>query len=149
VTSLPPAVLALALLALAPSLATAQPAAAPVGPPVTQVDPCPELPPAQLPPAGSPTLLRCMQLVAHPVNETIVDGTTYQYHIKTPLPVPAEGRFPAYNEGAVLADFWNLWSKCSTSPTPTVCPASTWCFTSRNGRGSKSWISSRFRRRTS
>ena len=108
-TSLPRVVLALALLALAPSVATAQPAAAPVGPPITQVDPCPELPPAQLPPAGSPVLLRCMQLVAHPVNETIVDGTTYQYHIKTPLPDPAQGRFPAYNEAAVLADFWNLW----------------------------------------
>jgi outer membrane protein insertion porin family len=50
-----------------------------------------------------------MQLVAHPVNETIVDGTTYRYHIRTPLPDPAQGRWTPYDEAAVLADFWNLW----------------------------------------
>jgi outer membrane protein assembly factor BamA len=109
VTSLLRVGLALALLALAAGPAAAQAAAPPVGPQATQVAPCPELPPAQLPPAGSPTLLRCVQLVAHPVNETIVDGATYGYHIKTPLPNPAERRFPAYDEASILADFTNLW----------------------------------------
>jgi outer membrane protein insertion porin family len=50
-----------------------------------------------------------MQIVAHPVNETIVDGTTYGFHIRTPRTVPAEGRWEPYDEAAILADFWNLW----------------------------------------
>ena len=51
-------------------------------PAAAQVDPCPK--PANLPPANSPVLLRCMQLVAHPVNETIVEQATYDFYIKTP-----------------------------------------------------------------
>ncbi len=108
-TRFPPIGLALAVLAGAAGPAAAQAPAVPVTPPVTQVAPCPELPAAQLPPAGTVPLLRCMQLVAHPVNETIVDGSTYAYHIKTPQPDPSQRRFPAYDEAAVLADFWNLW----------------------------------------
>ena len=72
-TRSPRVFLAAALAATA--LSWARPAAA-------QVQPCPE--PVKLPPASSPVLLRCMQLVAHPVNETVVDPQTYGFYIKTP-----------------------------------------------------------------
>ncbi len=81
-------------------LAQARPAQA-------QVEPCPA--PAKLPPAGSPVLLRCMQLVAHPVNETIVDGSTYDSHIKTPRTDSAKDQWAPYDEASVQSDFWNLW----------------------------------------
>jgi hypothetical protein len=44
-----------------------------------QVNPCPA--PAKLPPANSPALLRCLELVAHPVNETVVEQATYAFYI--------------------------------------------------------------------
>lgn len=90
----------LAAAGLALSLGTAAPASA-------QVEPCP--PPAKQPPAGSPVLLRCMQIVAHPVNETLVDGQTYAYYIRTPQPDSSRDRWVPYNEEQILADFSNLW----------------------------------------
>jgi hypothetical protein len=90
--------LAAALCAGSVSLAT--PAAA-------QVVPCPA--PARQPPANSPPLVRCMQLVAHPVNETLVDGATYDYYIRTPRTNSAEGRWVPYDEASIQADFWSLW----------------------------------------
>jgi len=72
------------------------------------VEPCG--PPAKQPPAGSPTLLRCMQIVAHPVNETMVDGATYDYYIRTPRTLPSQDKWAPYNEDTVLADFKNLWN---------------------------------------
>ncbi len=76
------------------------------GPPVP-IEPCGE--PARLPPPGPQPLLRCIQLVAHPVNETIVDGATYGYHIRTPISDPAQDRWEVFNEASIVADFWNLW----------------------------------------
>ena len=76
-------------------------------PAAAQVEPCPK--PVKLPPPNSPALLRCMQLVAHPVNETIVERETYAFYIKTPQTLPSEDRWAPYNEDAVQADFWNLW----------------------------------------
>src|SRR5262245_30858474 len=67
----------------APQAPSAPPASA-TALPETPVEPCP--PPAKQPPANSPVLLRCMQLVAHPVNETVVDQETYSYYIRTPRP---------------------------------------------------------------
>jgi outer membrane protein insertion porin family len=77
-------------------------------PAAAQVAPCPK--PANLPPANSPVLLRCMQLVAHPVNETIVEGATYDSHIRTPRTDSAKNSWAAYNEDVIQADFWNLWN---------------------------------------
>src|SRR5262245_59354897 len=72
-----------------------------------QVGPCPA--PANLPPANSPTLLRCLQLVAHPVNETVVEQETYQYYIKVRGSVSTTNTWVPYNEDALKSDFWNLW----------------------------------------
>ncbi|MCC7008371.1 MAG: outer membrane protein assembly factor BamA [Acidobacteria bacterium] len=77
------------------------------GPAMAQVQPCP--PPAKQPPAGSPVLLRCMEIVAHPVNETLVDGQTYAFYIRTPQPDSANDRWVPYNEESILADFNSLW----------------------------------------
>jgi outer membrane protein insertion porin family len=91
---------ALGVFVAALGLAQARPASA-------QVAPCPE--PAALPPAGSPVLLNCMSIVAHPVNETIVDSSTYGAQIKTPQTVPSQNIWSAYDEQSVQSDFWNLW----------------------------------------
>ena len=105
-----------ALVALAGTPAWAQgtqsPVPGPTGLPQTPVDPCP--PPMKdgkpnLPPAGSPILVRCMQLVAHPVNETQIDQATYQYYIKSPQTLPSKDQWAPYDEDAVKADFWSLW----------------------------------------
>src|SRR5688572_23338677 len=72
-----------------------------------QIQPCPE--PAQLPPAKSGPILRCMELVAHPVNETVVEGQTYDFYIKSPRTNSEKGVFAPYDEATLKADFWNLW----------------------------------------
>ncbi len=76
------------------------------GPAYAQVDPCPE--PSNLPPADSPVLLRCVQIVAHPVNETIIDSATYGAHL-TVGSVSSENRWVAYDEPTIQGDFWDLW----------------------------------------
>jgi outer membrane protein insertion porin family len=81
-------------------LAQARPASA-------QVEPCPK--PPTLPPANSPVLLNCMQIIAHPVNETVVDSSTYGSHIKTPQTLPSQNIWATYDEASVQSDFWNLW----------------------------------------
>jgi outer membrane protein insertion porin family len=91
--------LAPALLAAA-SLALAAPAAA-------QIDPCPA--PVKQPPADSKPLLRCVQLVAHPVNETVVDQQTYAYYIKNQGSISKDDKWVVYNEDDIRADFWSLW----------------------------------------
>ncbi len=88
---------------LAAALGHARPAQA-------QQERCTE--PTVLPPAGSPALLKCMQLVAHPVNETVVEADTYGFHIKTTRPPESDDPNPAwvpYDERAIQGDFWNLW----------------------------------------
>jgi len=50
-----------------------------------------------------------MQLVAHPVNETVVEQQTYTYYIKTPQTIPSQDKWESFNEEAIQADFWNLW----------------------------------------
>jgi outer membrane protein insertion porin family len=76
-------------------------------PAVAQVEPCP--PPAKQPPAGTTPLLRCMQIVAHPVNETLVDPQTYAFYIRTPQPDSARDRWVPFDEESILADFASLW----------------------------------------
>jgi outer membrane protein insertion porin family len=72
-----------------------------------QVAPCPA--PVKQPPATSPVLLRCVQLVAHPVNETVVEQETYQFYIKARGSISSQDNWVAYNEDAIQSDFWNLW----------------------------------------
>ena len=90
-----------------------------------QVEPCPE--PANLPPTDSPLLIRCMSIVAHPVNELIVPGETYEYHIKTPQTSSANKIFVPYSESSLIADFNslfrtgfldNLWIEVIDEPYP-------------------------------
>jgi len=90
----------LAAVTAAVTLGWAAPAAA-------QGKPCPE--PANLPPVGSPVLLRCMELVAHPVNETVVEGQTYDYYIKSNRTDSTKRVFAPYDEASIKADFWSLW----------------------------------------
>src|SRR6187401_2820478 len=68
------------------------------------VAPCPK--PANLPPANSPVLTRCMQLVAHPVNVTVVEQATYDYYIKAPRTDSAKQVWAPYDEEALMKDFW-------------------------------------------
>jgi outer membrane protein insertion porin family len=70
-------------------------------------EPCPA--PEKQPPANSPVLLRCLELFAHPVNELIVDGNTYNAHLKAR---PSDSRvdlWSVYDESVIQSDFWNLW----------------------------------------
>src|SRR5262245_37588116 len=72
-----------------------------------QVAPC--APPKNLPPADSPVLLRCMTLFAHPINETSIDTTTYDYYIKTPRPNSETKTWVPYDRDSILSDFWSLY----------------------------------------
>jgi outer membrane protein insertion porin family len=92
--------LASAAVVAAASLAAAATASA-------QVEPCPA--PAKQPPADSKPLVRCIQVIAHPVNETVVEQATYQYYIKTPYSQPSLDKWVPYTEDSVRADFWSLW----------------------------------------
>jgi outer membrane protein insertion porin family len=71
------------------------------------IDPCP--PPVKQPPENSPTLVNCVEVRAHPVNETMVPLETYQYYIRMPLTRPSQDQWAPYNETAILADFSSLW----------------------------------------
>ena len=89
----------------------AAPAAVPAPPPAAPAEPIePCGPPAKLPPANSPPLVNCVELRAHPVNETMVPLETYQYYIRMPLTRPSQDQWASYDENAVVADFKNLWS---------------------------------------
>jgi outer membrane protein insertion porin family len=78
-------------------------------PAAAQVDPCPVLPEAKLPPTDAPLLIRCLQLVAHPINVTVVEQSTYAYYIKTKQTEPSKGIFAPYDEESLRTDFWSLW----------------------------------------
>lgn len=73
----------------------------------TAVAPCP--PPVKEPPPNSPPLVACVQFVAHPVNELVVDRATYRYYLKEGFSLPSQDKWVPYDEAAVQADFWNLW----------------------------------------
>jgi outer membrane protein insertion porin family len=76
-----------------------------------QVTPCSavEPTPPKLPPAGSPTLYRCAQVMAHPVDETLIDRDSYRYYLKAPRSLMSQSQWVPYNEDAVLADGQGLW----------------------------------------
>src|SRR6476469_8260257 len=78
----------------------------------TQVDPCPSATDLQ-PPASSPTLLRCLQLVFHPDGTSVLDPNTYIYYLKRQSgsrsdEPPGVGTWVPYNEQEILTDFNNL-----------------------------------------
>jgi outer membrane protein insertion porin family len=90
----------LSLQVLALVLVCAAPAAA-------QIAPCPE--PANQPPAGSPVLVKCWELRAHPINELNIEFDTYDYYIKTERSIASQNKWQPYDEDLVKADFWSLW----------------------------------------
>jgi outer membrane protein insertion porin family len=78
--------------------------------PAMAQQPCSTIePPNAAPPAGSPVLYRCAQVVFHPINQSAIDANTYDYHLKARWSLASQGKWVPYNEDAVLADFWNLW----------------------------------------
>jgi outer membrane protein insertion porin family len=83
------------------------PGAAAPAPPAAPVEPCG--PPAKLPPADSPALINCVELRAHPVNETMVPLETYMYYIRMPLSRPSQDQWARYDEAAIVSDFRGLW----------------------------------------
>jgi outer membrane protein insertion porin family len=90
--------------------ALAQEAAAALAqPPIgTQVLPCPA--PAKQPPPGSPTLLRCIQLIFHPDGTSSLDPTTYLYYMQRQTgSLPSQDLWIPYDEREILDDFDNLW----------------------------------------
>jgi len=81
--------------------------ATPPAPAAEPVEPCGD--PERLPPANSPPLVKCVELRAHPVNETMVPLETYQYYIRMPLTRPSQNQWAPYSEAAILSDFKGLW----------------------------------------
>jgi outer membrane protein insertion porin family len=69
--------------------------------------------PTRMPPAGSATVIRTTELRFHPVNESLIEASTYLYYIQTPLSRPAEGVWVPYTdaiERSLLDDFKRLWA---------------------------------------
>ena len=90
------------------SVAPAPAPAASIPPPAAEpIEPCAE--PARLPPANSPALVNCVELRAHPINETMVPLETYQYYIRMPLTRPSQNQWAPFNEAAIMSDFKSLW----------------------------------------
>ncbi len=98
--------LACVLLSGGPAWAQSAPATPPA-PAAEPVEPCGD--PERLPPANSPPLVKCVELRAHPVNETMVPLETYQYYIRMPLTRPSQNQWAPYSETAILSDFKGLW----------------------------------------
>lgn len=69
--------------------------------------------PAILPPAGSETMVRSIELRFHPVNESLVEPQTYLYYIQTQASRPRDGVWVPYTEASekvLLDDFKRLWA---------------------------------------
>jgi outer membrane protein insertion porin family len=66
--------------------------------------------PGALPPAGSPPLVRTLQLFFHPENFSVIDVQTYLYYLQTQPSRPSDGVWIPYNEQTVLEDFRRLWN---------------------------------------
>ena len=64
-----------------------------------------------LPPAGSPPLLRCVQAIVHPEGTQSVDNETYFYYIRPGLQpsLRSERKWVPYNEDDALRAFSRLW----------------------------------------
>jgi outer membrane protein insertion porin family len=93
------------------------PAAGQQAPPQTPPSPKPAAesaqPPARLPPAGSPPLLRYVQLdFPTQGGVSVIDPETYLYYIRCAEAVsrPSDGVWHPYDEQMVLDDFRRLWN---------------------------------------
>jgi outer membrane protein insertion porin family len=88
----------------------AQAPAAPTAQASTQA--APGQPPRRLPPAGSPPLVRIIELrfPTQPDGQSVIDPQTYLYYIQTPASRPSDGVWVPYKEETVLEDFKRLWS---------------------------------------
>ncbi len=96
-----------------------------------QVAACPA--PAKQPPAGSPKLLRCIELVFHPDGASSLDPATYLYYMKrTSGSDSTRDYWVPYNEQEVLDDFDrllktgfldNLWVERIDEPYDNGTPA--------------------------
>jgi outer membrane protein insertion porin family len=76
-------------------------------PAAAQVQPCPT--PAKQPPAGSPKLLRCIQLLFHPDGVSSLDAATYTFYMKrTSGSDSTRDYWVPYNEQEILDDFQRL-----------------------------------------
>jgi outer membrane protein assembly factor BamA len=84
---------------------------APAWPARAQVVPCSatEASPNLLPPAGSPALVRCIEVVFHPEGTQSVDSETYNYYIKPLEPsLRSQNKWVTYNEEQAIAAFSRL-----------------------------------------
>jgi outer membrane protein insertion porin family len=67
--------------------------------------------PAQLPPAGSPPLVRFIELrFPKQGNVSVIEPQTYLYYIQTKPSRSSEGAWVPYDEQTVLEDFRRLWN---------------------------------------
>ena len=74
------------------------------------VPPCKDLVAEKNPPAaGSPEMVRCIQIKAHPTDETTIPYETYNHRLTAPRSLGHEGKWAPYDEKAIQSDFWNLW----------------------------------------
>jgi outer membrane protein insertion porin family len=82
--------------------------------PVPALPETPAAPPAAaqtLPPAGSPPLVRFVEIKSTAQNDALaVDPETYLYYIQTKPSSAQFGRWVPYNEETVLEDFKRLWA---------------------------------------
>ena len=79
--------------------------AAPVAPPAAQAA-------VRMPPAGSPPIIRNIQLRFQPVDESLIDPQTYLYYIQTQPSRSSDGVWVPYDEAAeskLRDDFRRLW----------------------------------------
>ena len=69
---------------------------------------------ANLPPADSAPLIRCIETVFHPagsrvaVTNPMVDAQTYAFYIKTPPSLRSQNKWAPYNEASLKNDFVSL-----------------------------------------
>jgi len=93
----------------------------------TPIPPCGHLSDAQ-PPLDSPVLLDCYTLWFHPIyDQAMIEGTTYQYYIKSKVSQPSKGIWSPYDENTLQQDFDalyktnfldNLWIEVLDRPFP-------------------------------
>jgi len=82
--------------------------------PATQAQADPAKPATKLPPAGSPPLVRVIQLTFPTQGDvSVIDPRTYLYYIQTQTSRPSDGVWVPYNEkteASLIEDFKRLWA---------------------------------------
>jgi outer membrane protein insertion porin family len=106
--------LALAVPASAQTTAAPQPSASQPPAETSQPAPAQATPAPRLPPAGSPPLIRFIEL-QFPAqgNQSVIDARTYLYYIQTQVSRPSDGVWVPYEdktEASLKEDFKRLWA---------------------------------------